>query len=511
MSKTSEASARAHIRRESLDIYNRLHSIDADIAFVKDVRGFYPTFPLIPNLRCGAWYTDPAIYRWSSRHWSFNLRRPNIHLLPIIATHGGLILVDSTRAGKRLPDALSKTVPIWCAVINRATRLRSLLKRRTAKDTDTDGEQAEEEDAWDAATDLRTPPGAVSAHEHGQIAARLDSWATALAESSYALPELARQLRPLWVTPASARFPHVASDASFLPVICVSASRAVDVWTERRTGGFSYVQGSGDDHESWALGLTPQLFWRHRAELLACSRKELEAVVARLVAAIREAEQSPGREGFYASWSTPPTPVQKVGGRVLLCALADLPKDLPASLSSACEPDNDEETAFVVVYTSVAPPDYTDKSPPTAAHPHFGEAEPGAATLRESEDVPRVLRMHLPPGRRGRHMFVHEVLPRSVSFASSHLSLGRRICVAGGDEGIGVALVLLHLFFDDGGSLRSGTPSGAATGKGAVRTRLEWIVAGQPQVNPARAILKRVNDFLLSPHSPHLYRQDGGS
>ena len=29
------------------------------------------------------------------------------------------ILVDSTRRGKRMPDALSKTVPIWCAVINR--------------------------------------------------------------------------------------------------------------------------------------------------------------------------------------------------------------------------------------------------------------------------------------------------------------------------------------------------------------------------------------------------------
>jgi hypothetical protein len=28
------------------------------------------------------------------------------------------ILVDSTRRGKHLPDALSKTVPIWCAVLN---------------------------------------------------------------------------------------------------------------------------------------------------------------------------------------------------------------------------------------------------------------------------------------------------------------------------------------------------------------------------------------------------------
>jgi Rit1 N-terminal domain len=70
-------------------------------------------------------------------------------------------------------------------------------------------------------------------------------------DSSYALPELPRPLRPLWITPASARFPCIAPDASFLPVICVSASRAVDAGTERRMEGFSYVQGSGDDHELW--------------------------------------------------------------------------------------------------------------------------------------------------------------------------------------------------------------------------------------------------------------------
>ena len=69
---TSESSARAHIRRESLDIYNRLHSIRADIAFVNQVRALFPlirtasllpsnTFPLTANLRCGAWSTDPAI------------------------------------------------------------------------------------------------------------------------------------------------------------------------------------------------------------------------------------------------------------------------------------------------------------------------------------------------------------------------------------------------------------------------------------------------------------------
>ena len=82
------------------------------------------------------------------------------------------------------------------------------------------------------------------------------------------LPALDRPLRPLWVTPASGRFPYVAPDATFLPVICVSASCAIDAvdgrssGIGRRAGGFSYVQGSGDDHELWgqvcSLSLTDE-------------------------------------------------------------------------------------------------------------------------------------------------------------------------------------------------------------------------------------------------------------
>jgi tRNA A64-2'-O-ribosylphosphate transferase len=62
----------------------------------------------------------------------------------------------------------------------------------------------------------------------------------------------------------SASFPRISPDAPFWPIICVSASRAatapeaeegdigrMEVGLGRRAGGFSYVQGSGDDHELW--------------------------------------------------------------------------------------------------------------------------------------------------------------------------------------------------------------------------------------------------------------------
>ena len=76
-----------------------------------------------------------------------------------------IILVDSTRLGKRIPDALSKTVPIWCAVINRAMLILHPETNHWSK--------------WDTA--LYTPPGNVSMQEHHQIEQRLDSWAKNLA------------------------------------------------------------------------------------------------------------------------------------------------------------------------------------------------------------------------------------------------------------------------------------------------------------------------------------------
>ncbi|KAJ7655632.1 initiator tRNA phosphoribosyl transferase-domain-containing protein [Mycena polygramma] len=196
-----QSDALAFLRKESLDLFNRLHSIAEDVAFVNQVHAAYPNIPILPNLRCGAWYTDPAIatncpayFKSTDGHfsnWSFNLRRPNLHLLPLAAAHGGkgIVLVDSTRAGKRVPDALAKTVPIWCAVVNRAVSQRFPEKK-------------EAEQGWDDA--LYTPPGAVSAQEHAQIARRVEGWADALAASSYALPDLPRPLRP---APASGGLP----------------------------------------------------------------------------------------------------------------------------------------------------------------------------------------------------------------------------------------------------------------------------------------------------------------
>ncbi|KAI0028827.1 tRNA A64-2'-O-ribosylphosphate transferase [Vararia minispora EC-137] len=459
-SKSSlETEALAYLRRESLDIYNRLHSIEEDISFVLRVREAYPQLAITPNLRCGAWYINPelaakgpAYFKSTDGHyngWSFNLRRPNLHLLPLAVAGHGMILVDSTRSGKRLPDALSKTIPIWCAVINRAVVLRARMSKCGLNLED-----------WDVA--LYTPPGAVSSQERSQIELRLDQWALDLANSSYVLPELPHPLHPFWITPASSTYPSLSQNAAFIPIVCVSASKQVHDGIERRSLGFAYIQGSGDDHELWGLGLTPQLFWRHKATLLGAERSELEDRVRAVVA-----DASNFRPAASDSKGSGLTSISKIYGKIKLCRLDDLPdlgqvSSVPANLS------------FILLY-------------------------PPSSELAESSQ--RVLSLSIPSGKKGQYDFLHQTLPQVLEFATAQWrgdTERREIvvgCRDGKDTSIGAALALLQAWFDDEGALR---PNGAT--KQSIRTRLQWIIASRPVANPSRATLQRVNDFILSRH-----------
>ncbi|KAK0495070.1 initiator tRNA phosphoribosyl transferase [Armillaria luteobubalina] len=441
--RSTRNAALSYIRKEFLDIYNHLHSIDEDITFVHQVRLAYKDLPILPNLRCGAWYTDPstsvpipAYFKSTDGHfsnWSFNLRRPNLHLLALVEEQKGMILVDSTRAGKKIPDALSKTVPIWCTVVNRAMRIRH--PEMTAN--------------WD--TKLYTPPSTISSQEHDQILPLLDGWAEALANSSYTLPRLLYPLRPMWITPSTSSFPQVGSDPGFYPIVCVSASKQVEDGLERRSSGFTYIQGSGDDHEAWGMGLVPEMFWSHKAELLASSQTELQNLVVSIVAA------SPTQKG------EPPTILSKVGSRLAICQSSGLPS-----------PSLGDEFVYLVLSEN--------------------DVEIG-----ETLQVERIKTL---PGKKGQAQFLSTVLPRAVTFIQSALAEGRSVCVScdtGKDVSVGVVVTALQILFDDNGHLAG--PRKLEVDKQSIRTRLEWIISERPQANPSRSTLKRVNEFLLSPEA----------
>ena len=165
---------RGLLRNEPRGIRDRLLSIDRDVGFVHAVAALFAR-PVVANERCGSWYVRPGLKRGSSYFKStdghfgqccFNLRRLNAHLLDIVVHGDGCIIVDSTRRGKSMPDALSKTIPIWCAVLNR-TLFPGLVHS-------SDRAGVEEYHRF------YTPPDCISASEDSQIEARIDGFVESL-------------------------------------------------------------------------------------------------------------------------------------------------------------------------------------------------------------------------------------------------------------------------------------------------------------------------------------------
>ena len=165
---------RGALRNEPRGIRDRLLSIGQDSVFVDAVAASFAR-PVVANERCGSWYVRPGLKQGSSYfkstdghfgQWGFNLRRLNAHLLDIVVRGDGCVIVDSTRRGKSMPDALSKTIPIWCAVLNH------ILFPGLVHSSDRAG--AEE------CHRLYTPPDCISASEDSQIEARIDAFVGSL-------------------------------------------------------------------------------------------------------------------------------------------------------------------------------------------------------------------------------------------------------------------------------------------------------------------------------------------
>lgn len=219
--------------------YDRLKSISFDAKFISDLSDLIP-FPCVPNERCGSWYleniensNERVYFKSTDGHhgkWSFNRRRMNLSILPLILEHNGIMIIDSTQKGKKIPDALSKTIPIWCCVLNQYIMLSDDNKKCTF-----DG-------------NFYSPPGVISKSEHDQIFEIIPDFVKGLQDiklDSEWLFKLNKPLRPIWITPHSTIIEDW-NDFPFYPIVCVTASG------NHVSNTFKYVKGAADDHESWA-------------------------------------------------------------------------------------------------------------------------------------------------------------------------------------------------------------------------------------------------------------------
>jgi len=160
-----------------------------------------------------------------------------------------------------MPDALSKTIPIWCCVLNRV-----LFPHNSD------------------AHELFTPPISVPQSEHSQIESRLDGFVANFQQLGMPLDslraKLAQPLRPFWVTADSMVEPGRPEFPGFHTVVLCTASRRT-FGNEMSEGG--YVQGAGDDSEGWAHGLTASIYWANKKVLHQTTEDNLPQVITELV------------------------------------------------------------------------------------------------------------------------------------------------------------------------------------------------------------------------------------
>ncbi|KAK5828857.1 tRNA A64-2'-O-ribosylphosphate transferase [Linnemannia elongata] len=543
---------REDMRRDAKSLLNRLRSIQADASFVSEISNLFPQFPVIANERCGTWYVHPSkihkpgvYFKSTDGHtgiWDFNLRRYNPHLISTIIRHGGCIIVDSTRKGKRVPDALSKTIPIWCATINNAVRKCALQNQAAHEDSgeavagghtlkkeqdesstaktaaeqtittkDESGAEAGEAaallipalngDSWD--TRYHSLPSLISRSEHVQIADKIEGFAEKLMRFTDMTPlttKLLKPIRPIWLTPQSFLLRHDLPDYSqcaFLPVICLSASRVVQDGMEERDG-YLYVQGSGDDEEMWSKGLKPELFWENEEYLLeeGISPAECEQ---RAVEVVKEAKRKLMEKSRHRRVHFTPS--------MELCSEIKPSSIWIGNNASGRIPDC-WDAGFDMVINCGAE---------IKRHP--------LCEFSNSDGGKDYYYLHLPiaEGKKGQHQLL-EMIPIAIKavhlmFATNNKdskviqeTRSPRIlvhCQQGMDRSVGVSLALLVSCFDETtGAYSSGGGGGgesfvkATASKEMIQRRLFQIMSHRLAARPSRATLKMVNTFFMSPTDP---------
>lgn len=334
-----------------------------------------------------------------------------------------------------MPDALSKTVPVWCCVLN-----RTLFPEDPASH------------------ELHVPPDVVSPSEHSQMVVRIPDFVESFAQLGLDLEPLkaalSKPLRPCWVTQETPLDPAKHILKSLHPVICCTSSRRV-LGTEMSEAG--YIQGAGDDTENWAHGLTPPVFWAHTDELLATPESGLSDLIATLLAV-------DGPDGPRHGEVTRLAPQLLVGRTPLGPEFVD---------PSVCR---------IILLTEPTEPETWTKST-TCMEVGLGKHKLANRNLRHV----------LGPIC----AFAQKFLEDSRSDDSGQFRDRVLVaCKTGKDLAVGVSLALLCWCFDDEGKFVPPREPTSFT-KSAIRMRLGRIMTLMPDANPSRATLQSVNSFLM--------------
>lgn len=229
--------------------------------------------PVIANERCGSWYACglstlqkgplySCYFKSTDGHvgtYNFSLKRLNLNVIDVVSSNNGCVILDAS-VYKEMPDSFSRSIPIWCAVLNRiCAKYRTQLGLLLTKE-------------WDNA--LYTPDWIVSKEERDTIEALIDTRVQelydchAIVDPKWLATTLVKPLRPYWITPQHDNLEDMRSNEYFA-IVCLNASEHYpNRLYKQQQEGFWYTPGAADDQQEWARHLTPRLFWNHVEQLL---------------------------------------------------------------------------------------------------------------------------------------------------------------------------------------------------------------------------------------------------
>eukprot|EP00984_Skeletonema_dohrnii_P010912 scaffold4294_cov95-Skeletonema_dohrnii-CCMP3373.AAC.2 len=289
------------IHRDAQNLKQRVYDIleshhpDASSTTTQRIK----SFPWLPNKNCGSWYLPPnnkfttssteVYFKSSDGHitsnYAFSLKRLNLPLIELLHQVNSCFLVDSS-VRKILPDSFSRTIPVWCCVMNR------IVQRYRAEFRQLDeNNQGFDEAEWD--TSLYTPASIVSPEEYAEISSLIDSRvellysSKAIVNPSWLVSTLNKPLRPMWIVEGqvqsctnSLQLSSV-DDEKYYTMICCnpsnyhegSSSKNHIHWknhsgSDETSFGYYYTPGAADDDSEWGRNLSPFLFWSNCETLL---------------------------------------------------------------------------------------------------------------------------------------------------------------------------------------------------------------------------------------------------
>ncbi|XP_014755581.1 LOW QUALITY PROTEIN: tRNA A64-2'-O-ribosylphosphate transferase-like [Brachypodium distachyon] len=518
--------AARRIKRRGSTLYNALRSVAEDAAFVAEIAALWPALPLVANLRCGLWYTHPrslaatCYFKSTDGHagnWSFSTARLNLHLALLAGERGGCIIVDSTRKGKRFPDSMSKTIPIWCSVLNRAIQRHRLRASNQGSRTNSEmsaaapnghGEKNSGSSNWDSSVHL---PVWVLDTEKNAIEGRIEEWTDRFESCGADIHSLAlglhKPLRPLWVSQNTRIWLNEVPEHElweFTPVILVSASASCAVATQRMSSEFSwhYIPGAGDDEESWARGLTPALFWKHSYDLLdggpdLCNQLVSDIVEKDRVYRSQRGEHSPqitvnhlkclGDDGpyFYDEHTIITKPMNLDPSTIT-------PIDTPCS--------NNSHLVFWIGTSNLAVSSTIQVADDLADVDCILNCD-STSRLPSSSSENSYLEIAIVGSKNDRFSLLKN-LPKAINFAQRNLIARRKIllcCQTGEDISICVALAIITRLFNDSGCFDDGDYFVKRDiTKLEMRKRLVFICKYAINARPSRGNLRQVYGFLCN-------------